>query len=278
MLLHAIAAAIALSTPPHAPSAAEVTRVQEHLDGALRLIAARDHSVLSEAQRTRRDALVQTLRAYRDAGRFPINRHFPGQQLPYFRDSETGVLCAVGFLLASTERHELIEEIVATDNHVRVRGLAGHAEFRRWLEEHGLLLEEAARIQPAYGNPGPTPATPGPRVAPSTLEASAVVATSFAVAGMLVPALKQPSVLPFAGLAVGVTAVVLGLRGADHEATRTMAMVNVGVGALGAILAGRTLSTRQRERTAHRVTVTPFLGVGATRRGMTPGLALVLSF
>jgi hypothetical protein len=278
MLLRAIAAAFSLATspPPHAPSVAEIARIQEHLDGALTMMAARDLGVLTDAQRTRRSALVRTLRAYRDEKQFPVNRHYVGQRVPYFRDTETGVLCAVGFLLKSTGQIELIEQIVATNNHVRVRDLGEHPAFRRWLDEHGLLLAEAARIQPQYEGPFPS-VPPGPAVSRGTLESSALVSTSLAVAGALLPATMQPRVLPFAGLASSLTSVVLGLRGAHHEATGTMAMVNVGVGAVGAIVASRTLTTPARARATQRMSIAPFLSTAAAGFG-PPGLAVTWRF
>ena len=279
MLLRAIAMAFSLATSPptDAPSAAEITRVQDHLAGALLVMAERDLSLLNEAQRTRRAALVRTLRAYRAEGRFPVNRDYAGERVPYFRDTETGVLCAVGFLLESTGRSELVEQIVATNNHVRVRELAGHAEFREWLDEHGLLLDEAIRIQPTYGPPLGPAEPPSPPVARGTLQASALVSTSLAVAGALFPAPMQPRVLPLAGLASSLTSVVLGVRGAQHEATGTMALVTVSVGAVGAIIASRTLSTRERERAARKMSVAPFLSAAATGFG-PPGLAVTWRF
>ena len=48
-------------------------------------------------------------------------------------------------------RTELINEVVAAENNVRVRDLAGNVRFRSWLEGKGLTLEEAAWIQPTYG-------------------------------------------------------------------------------------------------------------------------------
>lgn len=278
MLLRAVATAFSLAASPatDARAVAEITRVQEHLAGALLVMAERDLSLLNEAQRTRRSSLVRTLRAYRNERRFPVNRDFPGERVPYFRDTETGVLCAVGFLLESTGRSELVEQIVATNNHVRVRELAGHPEFREWLDEHGLLLDEAIRIQPEYSEPI-VAEPPGPPVARGTLQASALLSTSLALAGALVPAPMQPRVLPFAGLASSLSSVVLGLRGAQHTATGTMAIATVSVGAIGAIIASRTLASRERERATREMSVAPFLNAAATGY-VSPGLAVSWRF
>lgn len=155
----AAGALIALSGPDatKAHERSEVARVQFHLDGALAMMARRDLSELSAAQGRKREDLVRELQAYRNRGVFPINRDFPTRLVPYFVDPVTGVHCAVGHLLAITGNDGLVERVVRTDNHVRVRSLAGDAEFVRWLEDHGLTLDEAARIQPTYGNPLPAP-------------------------------------------------------------------------------------------------------------------------
>lgn len=277
MLLRAVATAVSLATSPlsTAPATAEVLRVQAHLDGALAMMASRDLSGLTTTQQRNRAELTRRLRAYRDAGQFPINRDFPGRFVPYFRDQQTGVLCAVGFLLATTGEHDLIDEIVANDNHVRVPALASHVEFGRWLDEHGLLLEEAARIQPTYGPP--IFEEPPPRVSPQTLETSAVLNTGLAVASLLVSPSLQPRVLPYAGLLAGAAAIVLGVQGLDHSRTTSLAVLNLGVGAAGMVVASRALTLRARQLAPPRLSVTPLVDA---RRGArpAPGLAFRLRF
>lgn len=139
--------------------------VVQHLDGALRVLDRRDLSPLTPEQRQRRAAAIDALRAYRDAGRFPMNRDFPGERVPYFIDPATDVHCAVGHLMAVTGHEALARRIAAADNHVRVLDLRFDAEVGAWLEAHGLTLEEAARIQPSY-EPIEPPVTVIPRPNP----------------------------------------------------------------------------------------------------------------
>ena len=156
------------SAPPVRTAAQ--AHVQQHLDGALRLLETRDLRGLSEAQRRNRAGVVAMLREYRDAGRYPQNRDFAGQRVPYFVDPVTDVHCAVGYLMARTGQEATVRRIAAANNHVRVMDLADDADVRAWLDTHGLTLEEAARIQPWYEwEPVPEP-TPAPLPVPSPFE------------------------------------------------------------------------------------------------------------
>lgn len=137
----------------------EVRRIRAHFDTVLIELAARDVGSLSESQRQNRTSLVATLLAYRDGGLFPHNYDFPYHATPYFVDRKTGVLCAVGHLLASTGRRDIVDRVAQSDNNVKVPALAGDSAFTTWLDEHGLTIEEAARIQPWY-NPNPPPPPP----------------------------------------------------------------------------------------------------------------------
>lgn len=98
--------------------------------------------------RTRRAALLGHLRAYIDAGQYPVNdrHHF---QTPIFIDRH-GNRCAVAALLEATGEAKLAQTVAATNNLARVRELAPLPAFAAWLDHHGLSACEAARIQPAY--------------------------------------------------------------------------------------------------------------------------------
>lgn len=137
-----------------AGQAVEVRRIRAHFDSVLTELAARDVRGLNDLQAANRGSLVETLRAYRDRGLFPHNYDFPGQPTPYFVDRQTGVLCAVGHLLASTGRRDLVDRVAQTDNNIWVPSLAGDTAFGAWLGEHGLTLAEAARIQVPYVEDG----------------------------------------------------------------------------------------------------------------------------
>lgn len=143
---------------PADPRSDAQLHVIRHLNGALRSLAQRDLSALTPEQRRNREAAIALLERYRDAGQYPQNRDFAGEYVPYFVDPVTDAHCAVGYLMAQTGHEALVRRIAAADNHVRVLDLAGDAEVRQWLDEYGITLEEAARIQPAYDwDPGSGP-------------------------------------------------------------------------------------------------------------------------
>ena len=153
---------------------------------------------LDAEQRAKRSALLDALRAYRERGDFGIAPEAETLRALRFVDDD-GRRCAVAELLHVSGRDDLVREVAATDNAAFVHELAAHAELRAglgaWLEEVGLTLDEAARIQgpargtgwgrgdtvpPQFGGPGeggatggagPRPRTGGPLRAPRTGEA-----------------------------------------------------------------------------------------------------------
>src|SRR5688500_13968231 len=80
----------------------EATRIRFHFDSVLAELRGRDVSRLDERQRARRAGHIATLASYRDRGLFPHNYDVPGQRVPAFVDTRTGVRCAVGHLLETT--------------------------------------------------------------------------------------------------------------------------------------------------------------------------------
>jgi hypothetical protein len=147
------------ASPPAA--AAEIVRIQDHLAAVERELLARDVSHLPSRQRAARAEHIEVLREYRDAGRFPHNHDFPGERVPYFVDGH-GTLCAMAYLISRSGRHDLVERVAATRNNAYVPELADDPELVAWLEEAGLSLEEAARIQPSYDGWGCCWVGPGP--------------------------------------------------------------------------------------------------------------------
>ncbi len=135
-----------------APGVAEVQRIQQHLSGAQALLAARDVSGLSVAQRANRELNAQRLAAYKQAGEFPKNRVQAGRT-PVFRDDD-GTRCAVGELLWRSGETALVDDIATNHNLATIHELAVTPGVSRalgaWLDAQGLTLAEAARIQPSY--------------------------------------------------------------------------------------------------------------------------------
>jgi len=127
---------------------AEKARVTRHLEGALAQLLAADTAHLDAEQRTRRAGLAAHLRGYIDAGRFPVNRT-DRALTPVFVDA-TGTRCAVASMLDATGETALVQEVAAHDNLARVHDLAALPALGAWLGQHGLSVDEAARVQPSY--------------------------------------------------------------------------------------------------------------------------------
>lgn len=125
----------------------EVTRIREHLVGAIQLLMAGDVSGLDERQRRRRQAALDALIIYAFRGVFPKNTRFPGRVEPSFVD-DFGTRCAVAWLVEQSGAPELVDRVATTANHAYVDELA--PVLGDWLAENGISVSEAARIQPGY--------------------------------------------------------------------------------------------------------------------------------
>lgn len=159
-------------------AAAERIRIQAHLARVSDHLRERAPARLTPDQRAARRVTLQWLDEYRAAGVFPHNHVRPGTRTPVFVDPH-GTPCAVGYLLLRSGEDELVEEIVRTDNLVRIPELRGDPRLQRWLDARGVTLDEAAMIQPQYGGTPPdigvqntsdyVPATVGVSIATAAL-------------------------------------------------------------------------------------------------------------
>ena len=263
---------------------AEVQRIQAHFDSVLSELRARNVDGLTANQRLQRSGLIGALAAYRDRGVFPHNRDFAGQAMPYFIDRPTGTLCAVAHLLESTGRRDIVDGVAAMDNNVWVNDLAGHREFERWLDQHGITLAEAARIQVPYVGDG---IVPEPQVSAlySTRTSTAVVGATAAVSLWNAFANRngQQGIASLAGIAAGVAAA--GYGGAvisTGDAPRGIGALSIAAGGVSAFLATRGF-LRQRHiaaeakkaQLAARTTVTPIVPLDGQRGA---GLSVSIKF
>ncbi|MDE2942723.1 MAG: hypothetical protein OXT63_00760 [Gemmatimonadota bacterium] len=142
---------LAATARPTEAAVLETRLIQGHLldvEGALRRKAT---DALSAAQRERRNTALNWLREYRERGEFPHNHTHAGGRVPVFVD-EHGTPCAVAYLLQRSGRENLVREIAGADNNAYAWELADDGRFSEWLDEMGLTLEEAARIQPGYAD------------------------------------------------------------------------------------------------------------------------------
>ena len=261
---------------------AEVGRIRAHFDSVLAELDARDVGTLDAGRRSRRAALVATLRAYRDRGVFPHNHDFGRTPTPYFVDPETGVRCAVAHLLEASGRGDVVRRVAERDNNVWVPQLAGDSAFTGWLDESGLTLAEAARIQVPYVEE-PPPASPsrgGSLSAASAASLGGALAASYLNLRANAPGGRRLGTA--LGLAAGATAIGLGSAGlAEGRVSPALGAANVAVGAASAWLATRgllrhrRLAAERREATqrrtvdeAPRATVSPMLPVGGEGAGV----------
>ena len=223
--------------------AAEVVRIQAHVDNVLRELRTSAPPDLSPAQRAARNAHIAELEAYRDRGLFPHNHDFADEWTPYFVDHR-GVLCAVAHLLATSGRADIVERVARTNNNVWVADLAGDAEFERWLDASGLTLAEAARIQVPYVE---TPEEAGGSVSANRVNtAVAVIAGSLGAATIYWNARSSTPERSRLRAALGYTAGAIGLAVAASRMDADGAPLALGIatGTIGlgsAVMATRTL-------------------------------------
>ena len=155
------AATIALTSSDRMPSEAtsrrdeprdpaEIVRIRAHLLQAERELLVANVSSLSPRQLHNRARHIETLRRYREQGVFPHNHVVSDRRVPVFID-EHGTHCAVGHLIAQSGKTQLARRISAQRNLARVPELTDERELVAWLDDAGLSLAEAARIQPTYG-------------------------------------------------------------------------------------------------------------------------------
>lgn len=221
----------------------EVARIQEHLGQVLRELRTSRPAGLTEAQAEAREQTIRWLEEYRAAGIFPHNHVRPGERVPVFVDPH-GTPCAVGYLMLRSGEDALVEQIVETATLARVPELAGNERLTGWLDERGLTLREAARIQPMYEGREPDPIEPS-SYAEETVALSIVTAAVTAFAELTEPEPRgfdwPGSLNVAAGLSHG---TLLAIAAADGDAPTWQLVVN-GVGALvGGVAAVRRFSGR----------------------------------
>ena len=271
------------AAPESGARAVEVRRIRAHFDSVLAELEARDVAALGASQRDNRSMLLATLSAYRDRGVFPHNYDFPGEAVPYFVDHGTGTLCAVGHLLASSGRRDIVDRVARTDNNVRVAQLAGDTAFTAWLDANGLTLAEAAWIQPKYQGPSPVVATPNRKHTPVALPVALGASALAGAWNTFANANGQSSVATAIGFGSGLAAVGLGASYIGRESVpRAMSITTAAVGGLSVALSARSLHRHNvieaAEREAARktkvsdATISPIIPVGGSGAGVSVSL------
>ena len=269
-----------VGTSSHAPgsdthAAAGAVRIRRHLESAEALLAAREVSTLTAAQRAARTRCVAELRAYRSRGVFPHNHQAPGGRTPVFID-EHGTRCAMAHLIECSGERALVQRIARKRNLARIRDLAGDAELVAWLDRNGLTLEEAARIQPQYDYGEPV----------DERRAGALTAAAFGAGfGLMGVGLNVSigedqggrNLRGLVGIFGGIAGASLGVPALSHDgAVRALGAADIGVGIASIVLGFRQLNARDAVRpqdSAATLVPAAWLDSGGKRQ-----LGLVLRF
>lgn len=138
--LAVVVAGTGLASEPDEGGVEETRRIRTHLSGVSRSLHAATPSSLTAEQRKARATTLRWLDEYRDRGAFPHNHVVEGSRVSVFVDPH-GTPCAVGYLMLRSGEDELVEEIVRTDNLVRVRELRHDPRVASWLATRGITLE-----------------------------------------------------------------------------------------------------------------------------------------
>ena len=133
-----------------APTASDddVERIRLHLRWVEGQLRAHSEMPLSDAQRTRRMALLDALRVYADGGEFPRRTDATPGRRPRFVDHE-GRHCAVASLIRTSGHPELVASVQAAHAYDYVLEMHD-ASLLAWATEHGFTALELAMIQPSY--------------------------------------------------------------------------------------------------------------------------------
>ena len=214
---------------------AEQTRLRAHFDSVDSELRAASVSQLTWQQRAMRAKLVSWLRDYRNAGRFPENDRFADRAMPFFRDSHR-TLCAMAYLVDRSGRGDIVDHIAKTRNNAFIHELVDDPELVRWIAASGLSVDEAARIQPTYGQPVIVVEN-GDRVTPNyALLSMGLGGVSLGSTGVN---LFAPSRLSNAlGFISGAGAIAAGAsRIKEGGGTRQLAIANATVGSISVVTA-----------------------------------------
>jgi hypothetical protein len=123
-------------------------RVRTHLEFVYVLLSGRDVSMLSAELRAARAKNLENLRAYIDAGRFPRNYLYAGENHPCFIDRD-GRVCAVGYLVEVSAGRKIAERI-NRDYQSEFLWRIRLPLLDRWVAASGLSFFELSMIQPCY--------------------------------------------------------------------------------------------------------------------------------
>ncbi|HEY6505406.1 MAG TPA: hypothetical protein VIZ28_15640 [Chitinophagaceae bacterium] len=219
-VLHDQSYVAAFGTLPDA-STNEMLRIQTHLSYVEQLLRNAPPAGLTNTQQANRSSILDILHQYMLAGKFPVNRDYPGERRPCFIDAD-GNICAVGYLVEQTKGREIAEEINAEHQYDFIADM-NEPVIEAWAKEYGLTLEECAMIQPAYGPP------------PSYETSYADIKTGYGISSGVIGGVniaitlanlsnryKHNRTLSYMGLIAGTGQVILGAANIKKTATEPL--------------------------------------------------------
>jgi len=195
----------------------EQLRIQTHLFYTEQLLRNIDPATLTSSQKEKRSFILDLLHQYALAGRFPVNRDYPGERRPCFIDDD-GSICAVGYLVEQTKGRELAEAINAIHQYDFLLDMKEPA-INEWANDYGLTVEECAMIQPTYGY-YPTTITTSVDVKPSYgISSGVAIGGNVALSILQLSKWSSSRGLAYAGLITGTGQILLGVLNIKKSTT-----------------------------------------------------------
>jgi hypothetical protein len=264
--------------PDDSLAASEQARVRAHLDSAERELRAEPVKGLSVSQRAARARALDRLHEYWVRGVFPQNTDFPRELTPYFIDLHH-TRCAMAYLIEQSGARDFVARVAATHNNARISSLRGDSALGAWLDENGLTLADAARIQPSYDGclacvdccvyrNQTSVASTGYQVATAMLVSADVVTVMLNVEATH----QSRAVRGAVGLGTGLLSIMIGVPNIDESGSKqTLGWVNTGMGAVSAAFGAYGLL--QRPTSAPPVSFAPWVASNGA-----PGLSGRITF
>jgi len=132
----------------------ETERIRTHLEYVENILRNKEVKHLTSEQTTKRLILLNHLKDYIAAGKYPKNYDFKNQRKPCFIDAE-GSICAVGYLVQQSEQSAAAQTINSEFQYSTIYEMKSDL-LDEWILASGLSKIEVAMIQPNYGFQKPT--------------------------------------------------------------------------------------------------------------------------
>ncbi|MCF2517070.1 hypothetical protein [Dyadobacter sp. CY351] len=235
-------------------------RIKTHLLYVERLLRQADVSHLTNEFKSRRTHLLDLLRSYAQAGKYPKNYDYEGQRKPCFIDKDQNI-CAVGYLVEQTAGRRTAELINANYQYADILDMNSES-VDNWIASSGLTKEECAMIQPAYGS-YPYPDQPSNRIKPMYAISSAVVMGANATFNVIniadITRGADSKTAPVLGFLAGTSQVAMGAFGFARERRLTkgdnspqftsqgrLSLFNIGIGTSTILLSSWNLLRQKK--------------------------------